>query len=104
MAKKPQKSKAAPKRSATRGNASSNGARHSRKERYDGRRLTRVADRLREQAARLGVLAKQIQEGDFEAVDVDGHAMLLRGLNQIDNFTDNAARAVREASQANLTI
>jgi hypothetical protein len=41
-----------------------------------------------------------MEELALEQVVIDGHAMLLRGLNQIDNFIDNANRAVREAKMA----
>jgi hypothetical protein len=84
--------------------SSSNHVRNPRKEGYDGRRLNRVVERLREQATRLASLAKQMQDADLERVEVDGHAMLVRGLNQIDNFADNASRAIREASEANRAI
>jgi hypothetical protein len=39
-------------------------------------------------------------DAQLDEVVIDGHAMLLRGLNQIDNFIDNASRAVREAKVA----
>ena len=42
----------------------------------------------------------RIDEAKLDQVVIDGHAMLLRGLNQIDNFIDNANRAVREAKMA----
>ncbi|UUO07328.1 hypothetical protein M4951_03230 [Blastopirellula sp. J2-11] len=71
-----------------------------RKEPYSSERITRVVDRLREQAGRLSSLVRSMEEGDLDDVVVDGHAMLLRGLNQIDNFADNTARAVREARTA----
>ncbi|TWT39098.1 hypothetical protein [Blastopirellula retiformator] len=71
-----------------------------RKEPYSSERITRVVDRLREQAARLSSLVRSMEESELEDVVVDGHAMLLRGLNQIDNFADNTARAVREARTA----
>jgi hypothetical protein len=41
-----------------------------------------------------------MDEATVDAVVIDGHAMLIRGLNQIDNFIDNASRAVREAKSA----
>lgn len=56
-----------------------------------------VVERLREQANRISALARTMDETGIADIEVDGHAMLLRGLNQIDNFTDNAQRAVREA-------
>lgn len=84
--------------------ANSNHSRNPRKERYDEERLGRVAERLREQAARLAALAEQMQVAAAGHVDVDGHAMLVRGLNQIDNFADNASRAIREANQAKQMI
>ena len=74
--------------------------RHQRKEPYDSQRMALVVDRLREQAARLGQLARSMDEPGPIDIIVDGHAMLVRGLNQIDNFTDNASRAIREAKSA----
>lgn len=71
--------------------------RSARKEPYNSQRLGGVVDRLREQANRINALARLLDEAGIERIEVDGHAMLLRGLNQIDNFTDNAQRAVREA-------
>ena len=87
---------------AGRPGANSNHTRNPRKERYDEQRLGRVAERLREQAARLAALAEQMREASH--VNVDGHAMLVRGLNQIDNFADNASRAIREADHAKQMI
>lgn len=78
-----------------------NGSRRNpRKEPYDAGRVASVVERLREQAARLNQLAKTMDDAGVADVVVDGHAMLVRGLNQIDNFTDNASRAVREAKSA----
>jgi Flp pilus assembly CpaF family ATPase len=71
-----------------------------RKEPYDSERITAVVERLREQAGRLGQLARLMDDSRVTDIIVDGHAMLVRGLNQIDNFTDNASRAVREAKSA----
>lgn len=68
-----------------------------RKEPYDSARMSNVVERLREQAGRISQLARTLDDADIDEVVIDGHAMLLRGLNQIDNFADNAARAVREA-------
>jgi len=74
--------------------------RNPRKEPYDSERLQQVVERLRDQAARLSALARHMDEDDLDEVIVDGHAMLIRGLNQVDNFADNATRAVREARTA----
>jgi len=68
-----------------------------RKEPYSSERITNVVERLREQAARLSSLTRTLDDAEIDEVVIDGHAMLLRGLNQVDNFADNAARAVREA-------
>ena len=68
-----------------------------RKEPYSVQRLAVVIERVREQATKLGNLSRAIDDADLDAVVIDGHAMLVRGLNQIDNFIDNASRAVREA-------
>ena len=69
----------------------------ARKQPYSGQRLAVVIDRVRDQATRLATLARTLDEAKLDNVVIDGHAMLLRGLNQIDNFIDNASRAVREA-------
>jgi len=71
-----------------------------RKEPYTSERITTIVDRMREQAARLAGLARGMDDAGVEQIVVDGHAMLLRGLNQIDNFADNASRAVREEKTA----
>ena len=41
-----------------------------------------------------------MDDAGVKQIVVDGHAMLLRGLNQTDNFADNASRAVREEKTA----
>ena len=71
-----------------------------RKEPYSGQRVEVVVERVREQATKLSALARTMDEASLNQVVIDGHAMLLRGLNQIDNFIDNASRAVREARMA----
>ena len=71
-----------------------------RKEPYTGQRIEIVVERVREQATRLSALARTMTEADLDDVVIDGHAMLTRGLNQIDNFIDNASRAIREAKVA----
>jgi len=70
-----------------------------RKEVYGVARLNQHVERLREQANRLAGLSRQMEDAGVEIL-VDGHAMLLRGLDQVDNFADNATRAVREAKNA----
>jgi hypothetical protein len=75
-------------------------ARIPRKQPYSGQRLEVVVERVRDQAARLSALARSLDDSKLDQVVIDGHAMLLRGLNQIDNFIDNASRAVREAKSA----
>lgn len=70
--------------------------RNPRKEIYTVARMNQRVERLRELATRLANLSRQMEEHHLEIV-VDGHAMLLRGLNQVDNFADNATRSVREA-------
>jgi hypothetical protein len=79
--------------------AAKGGKRNARKESYSAQRVNVHVERLREQAARLAGLARQMEDAELEIL-VDGHAMLVRGLNQVDNFADNAARAVREAKNA----
>ena len=71
-----------------------------RKQPYSGPRMEVVVERVREQATKLQALSRAMEETQLEQVVIDGHAMLLRGLNQIDNFIDNAHRAVREARVA----
>lgn len=71
-----------------------------RKEPYSGQRMEVVVERVREQVTRLQALSRNMQDAKLDQVVIDGHAMLLRGLNQIDNFIDNANRAVREAKVA----
>ena len=71
-----------------------------RKEPYTSQRMGVVLDRIREQAAKLSALARAMDDSQVDSIIVDGHAMLLRGLNQIENFLDNATRAVREAKVA----
>ena len=90
--KKLKKKKAARSRSAA--------PRVPRKEPYSTERFGAVTERVKDQATRLAALAKSVQEAALPAVTIDGHAMLIRGLNQIDNFIDNASRAVREAKSA----
>ena len=74
--------------------------RNPRKQSYAAEHMLRVVERLREQAARLSALAKAMDTAQVPKIRVDGHAMLQRGMNQIDNFIDNASRAVREAKTA----
>jgi hypothetical protein len=73
------------------------GDRVPRKEPYTSQRVEAIVERVREQAQKLAALARTMDDAELDNVVIDGHAMLLRGLNQIDNFIDNANRAVREA-------
>ena len=73
------------------------GARVPRKASYSAQRMEAILGRLKEQASRISSLAKSMDESRLDALQIDGHQMLLRGLNQIDNFIDNASRSVREA-------
>lgn len=91
------KKKSAPKKKAR---AAAAPERSPRKEPYTSQRMNGVVERLREQAARLAGLARAMDDAGIKDIVIDGHAMLLRGLNQTDNFTDNASRAVREAKTA----
>jgi len=74
--------------------------REPRKEPYSSARMGVVLDRIREQAGRLAGLARAMDDAKIDSIVVDGHAMLMRGLNQIENYLDNASRAVREAKIA----
>ena len=85
------------KRPARRPAASS--PRVPRKEPYSKDRMAAVIDRVKDQTVRLSGLVKSIDEAKLDAVVIDGHAMLIRGLNQIDNFIDNASRAVRGSEE-----
>jgi hypothetical protein len=76
------------------------GGRIPRKEPYTSERVELVVERVREQAGKLSALGRTMADAQLDEVVIDGHAMLLRGLNQIDNFIDNASRAVREAKVA----
>ncbi|MEX2175753.1 MAG: hypothetical protein WD872_15420 [Pirellulaceae bacterium] len=71
-----------------------------RKEPYSKARLGSVIERVKEQTAKLAALSRAMDDAHVNSVAIDGHAMLLRGLNQIENFVDNASRAVREAKLA----
>ena len=71
--------------------------RSARKHPYRAPMMAGLVDRIRDQAVRLAGLARSMEDAKVGEVVVDGHAMLLRGLNQIDNFIDNASRSVREA-------
>ncbi len=75
-----------------------------RKEPYSRERMASVIDRVKDQALRMSQLTKTIDEAKLDTVVIDGHAMLIRGLNQIDNFIDNASRAVREARSAKKSL
>jgi len=75
-----------------------------RKEPYTSDRLRAVAERLKEQSMRVLGLGRGMDDSNVKGIQVDGHAMLIRGLNQIDNFTDNCSRAVRETKSAQTTI
>ena len=68
-----------------------------RKEPYSADRMSKILERIREQAARISGLARALEDAKIDSLVIDGHQMLLRGLNQIDNFIDNASRSVREA-------
>jgi len=96
MAKKRAKKTVAAKKKT----ASAGADRVPRKEPYTPKRMLAHVERLREQAARLAGLARAMDDAGVKEIVVDGHAMLLRGMNQIDNFADNASRAVREEKTA----
>lgn len=75
-------------------------SREPRKEPYSLSRFGLVTERLKELTARIDAIGKAVKESKLDAVDVDGHAMLVRAFTQIENFADNAARSVREARNA----
>ena len=68
-----------------------------RKEPYSAQRMEAILARIKEQSSRIASLARTMEDARLDSLVIDGHQMLLRGLNQIDNFIDNASRAVREA-------
>ena len=72
-------------------------ARVPRKEPYSAQRMEAILARIKDQAARISSLARAMQDSGLDTLVIDGHQMLIRGLNQIDNFIDNASRSVREA-------
>ena len=68
-----------------------------RKEPYSAQRMEAILARIKEQSSRIASLARTMEDSRLDSLVIDGHQMLIRGLNQIDNFIDNASRAVREA-------
>jgi hypothetical protein len=68
-----------------------------RKEPYSAQRMEAILARIKEQGSRISALARAMEESRLDSLVIDGHQMLIRGLNQIDNFIDNASRSVREA-------
>ncbi|MEX2027043.1 MAG: hypothetical protein WEH44_07075 [Pirellulaceae bacterium] len=68
-----------------------------RKEPYSAQRMEAILARIKEQGSRIAALARAMDESRLDSLVIDGHQMLIRGLNQIDNFIDNASRSVREA-------
>jgi len=75
-----------------------------RKEPYSAQRMASILERIRDQAARISALSRALEDAKIDSLVIDGHQMLLRGLNQIDNFIDNASRSVREAKTAKETL
>lgn len=75
-----------------------------RKEPYTSARMSGILEKIREQATRMSAIARAMDDAKIDSIVVDGHAMLIRGLNQIENFLDNASRAVREAKMAKETL
>jgi hypothetical protein len=71
--------------------------RTARKEPYSADRIKSLVDKLDERRNRLVELHRGMTQAEIQDMVVDGHAMLVRGINQIDNFIDNASRALREA-------
>jgi hypothetical protein len=71
-----------------------------RKEPYSAQRMEAILARIKEQSSRIASLARAMEESRLDSLVIDGHQMLIRGLNQIDNFIDNASRSVREARTA----
>jgi hypothetical protein len=75
-----------------------------RKEMYHKQRMTAVVDRLKELSAKVNGLMKGMEDAGVDRIEVDGHAMLLRGINQIENFIDNSTRSIREAKNRSTKI
>lgn len=74
--------------------------RTARKEPYSQERIQSLADKVDDIRHRLLDLHDRMNEAAVEEMVVDGHAMLVRGMNQIENFIDNAVRSLREARLA----
>ena len=88
------------KKKGTRRAASAPPERVPRKEPYSAQRMEAILARIKDQAARISALARAMDDARLDTLVIDGHQMLIRGLNQIDNFIDNASRSVREARTA----
>ena len=71
-----------------------------RKEPYSAQRMEAILARIKDQSSRIAALARAMEDARLDSLVIDGHQMLIRGLNQIDNFIDNASRSVREARTA----
>lgn len=72
--------------------------REPRKEGYTREGLAVVLRHLNDRRRRMATLLLDMEKADLAEVQIDGHKMLMRGLQQIDAFIDNGSRAVREAS------
>ena len=79
-------------------------SRSRRKETYSPARMKTLIDDVSERREHLVELYEAMRSAMVEQMNVDGHNMLVRGLNQLDNFIDNARRALREAKRAKETI
>ena len=75
-----------------------------RKESYDKKRIAAVVDRLKELSTSVSGLTKELTDAKVDKVDVDGHEMMVRGINQIENFINNCSSAIRRSSSKANTL
>lgn len=92
------------KKAAAKKAAKTPSGRTPRKETYQKSRMTAVVDRLKELSSKVNGLIKGMEDAGVDRIEVDGHAMLLRGINQIENFIDNSTRSIREAKNRSTKI
>jgi hypothetical protein len=66
-------------------------------ETYRKQRITAIVERLSELADRANGVIKEMNTARVGLIEVDGHAMLLRGINQVEHFIENSTTSIREA-------
>ena len=75
-----------------------------RKESYDKKRIASVVDRLKDLTSSVAGLSKEMTDAKIDKVDVDGHEMMVRGINQIENFVNNCSSAIRRSNSKAATL